>query len=300
MILREKRAVCWFLLIAILTACTDNREDVTLDLNTNSVPLEISMSRAPETYTTMEVVEDKATMGIFRTAHNGYSQLNNICYTFDAKTGKWMSNDQADATKTVYLDHRIAKLCAVYPYQTENLTGAVLQMSGIKRYTEIDNLGLSPQVTANNDKIAAFTVYPIYSRLSLLLENKGNRPCIISDVTFSVLSGSFKTTASLDLNADKPTLNLSQSSGVTLYKFPLVDSGVTVDSIAVKGIAASRSDATIDMLWIPQSLEGMTVTITLRWDGDAQKSVTKEITKEQLAELTAGKHHQLRLSIKTQ
>lgn len=298
--LKRKRAAYWFLLIAISTACTDANDDVTESLNTSYAPMKISMSRAQETYTATEVIKDKAAMGIFRTTHNGYSLMNNIRYTFDATTGKWLSDDQADATKTVYLDHRMAKLRAVYPYQTENLTGTVLKMSGIKRYDEADNLGISSLITANNDKIATFTVYPIYSRLSLLLENSGSLSCIISDVTFSAVSGDFKTTASLDLSREMPTPDLSQSSRVTQYKFPLVVSGTTADSIAVKGIASSHSDATIDMLWIPQPVESVRVSITMQWNGGAPKTVTKDISKEQLGELVAGNHHQLRLTIKAQ
>lgn len=294
-------------MILLLAGCSETPEPV--EVVGFPLPIEIETARlAGEVETRASDVKDLtkgAIIGLYRTTVNGYDALDNIPYKQDTD-GKWKSEDSADKEKTIFVDHRKATLYGYYPYSaTPDASGTVFNLS-LKRFTDADALFYTGNMTniTNRNTALEMQLKPAYSRLTFRLKNHNLPNCVISKMTITPTAGTFITNGTIDIHTTTPAVTQG-SNTVSEYDFPFKTAGADADTITTTGIATGKSDETMDMLWIPQSLSGIKITIVLHFNGEdaattplLNNTLSVTIPSAKLAELQQGTQHIIPLLVK--
>lgn len=300
-------------ILLLLAGCSDTQEPIEVD--GFPVPVEIetaSLTGEVETRAADVINLEQGSIGLYRTAENDYAPIDNTPYSYTK--GKWTSADPTDKEKTIFVDHRNATLYGYYPYAaTPDANGTVFNLS-LKRFTEADALFYTGNIEniTNRNTALKMQLKPAYSRLTFRLKNYNLPDCVISSMTITpTTSGAtFITDGTIDIHQTTPTV-LKGSTTTAKYEFPFKTAGenadadaiAAADNITVKGIPTGQTDETMDMLWIPQSLSGIKITIVLHFNGE---SVTPEtantlsvtISQDKLSQLQQGTQHIIPLLVK--
>ena len=237
-------------------------------------------------------------MGVYRTTDNGYAALANVRYTYDSGQSKWVSDNPADKTKTVYVDHRDATLYAYYPYWASAPANGVFTLA-LKRFTQADALCYADRKTGVNNRNASIVMNmkPAYTRLTLRIRNSSSSVIVPISVKLTSVSGAWVSSATLDMAAEVPAIVNGATGGE--YIFPFVESGAGADAIVTAGIAAGAADETVSMLWIPQTLPG-DLAVRVRYalsSGEVMDGVVT-IGAGKLSQLKQGYHYVLPLLVR--
>lgn len=300
-------------ILLLLAGCSDTQEPIEVD--GFPVPVEIetaSLTGEVETRAADVKNLEQGSIGLYRTAENDYAAIDNTPYSYTE--GKWTSADPRDKAKTIFVDHRNATLYGYYPYAaTPDASGTVFNLR-LKRFTEEDALFYTGDMTniTNRNTALKMQLKPAYSRLTFRLKNYNLPDCVISSMTITpTASGAtFITNGTIDIHHATPTVTQG-SPAIAKYDFPFKTAGAdaddttiaAADSITVKGIGTGQTDETMDMLWIPQNLSGIKITIVLHFNGE---SVTPEtantlsvtISQDKLSQLQQGTQHIIPLLVK--
>lgn len=300
-------------ILLLLAGCSDTQEPIEVD--GFPVPVEIetaSLTGEVETRASDVKNLEQGSIGLYRTKDNDYAAIDNTPYSYTE--GKWTSADPADEIKTIFVDHRNATLYGYYPYApTPDANGTVFNLS-LKRFTEVDALFYTGDMTniTNRNTALKMQLKPAYSRLTFRLKNYNLPDCVISSMTITptTAGNTFITDGTIDIHHATPTVTKGTTT-ITEYEFPFKTAGenadaatiAAADSITVKGIATGQTDETMDMLWIPQNLSGIKITIVLHFNGE---SVTPEtantlsvtIPSSSLSALQQGTQHIIPLLVK--
>lgn len=299
-------------MILLLAGCSETPEPV--ELVGFPLPVEIETARlAGEVETRASNVKDlkQGAIGLFRTTDNGYAAIDNTPYSYT--DGKWTSGDSKDNTKTIFVDHRKATLYGYYPYAaTPDASGTVFNL-GLKRFTDADALFYTGDMTniTNRNTSLEMQLKPAYSRLTFRLKNHNLPNCVISKMTIAPTTGTFITDGTIDIHTAMPKVTQG-SHTASEYDFPFKTAAgadaatiAAADSITGRGIATGKSDETMDMLWIPQSLSGIKITIVLHFNGEdaattpqLNNTLSVTIPSAKLAELQQGTQHIIPLLVK--
>lgn len=300
-------------MILLLAGCSETPEPV--ELVGFPLPVEIETARlAGEVETRASDVKDlkQGAIGLFRTTDNGYDAIDNTPYSYT--DGKWTSGDSKDNTKTIFVDHRNATLYGYYPYAaTPDASGTVFNLS-LKRFADADALFYTGDMTniTNRNTSLEMQLKPAYSRLTFRLKNHNLPNCVISKMTIEPTTGTFITDGTIDIHAVTPAV-VKGSKTASEYVFPFKTAAAgadaatiaAADTITTTGIATGKSDETMDMLWIPQSLSGIKITIVLHFNGEdadttplLNNALSVTIPSAKLAELQQGTQHIIPLLVK--
>lgn len=287
-------------ILLLLAGCSDTQEPIEVD--GFPVPVEIetaSLTGEVETRAADVKNLEQGSIGLYRTAENDYAAIDNTPYSYI--NGKWTSSAPTDKAKTIFVDHRNATLYGYYPYAvTPDANGTVFNLS-LKRFTEEDALFYTGDMTniTNRNTALKMQLKPAYSRLTFRLKNYNLPDCVISSMTITpTTSGAtFITDGTIDIHHTKPTVTQGITTA-TEYKFPFKTAGADADNITVKGIATGQTDETMDMLWIPQNLSGIKITIVLHFNGEdvnatpsLNNTVSATIPQDKLSQLQIGRAH---------
>ena len=299
--------------ILLLAGCSDMQEPI--EVVGFPVPVEIEtacITGEVETRAADEKNLEQGSIGLYRTAGNDYAPIDNIPYSYTG--GKWTSADPTDKAKTIFVDHRSATLYGYYPYAAApDASGTVFNLSQ-KRFAEADALFYTGEMKdiTNRNTALKMELKPAYSRLTFRLKNFNLPDCVISSMTITptTAGNTFVTDGTIDIHAATPTVTKG-SGTIAKYEFPFVRAGAdadavaAVDSITVKGIATGQTDETMDMLWIPQPLSGIKITIILHFNGEGvnttpslNNTVSVEIPSGKLSALQQGTQHIIPLLVK--
>lgn len=299
-------------ILLFLAGCSDTQEPIEVD--GFPVPVEIetaSLTGEVETRASDVKNLEQGSIGLYRTADNDYAPIDNTPYSYTE--GKWTSAAPTDKAKTIFVDHRNATLYGYYPYAaTPDANGTVFNLS-LKRFTEADALFYTGDMTniTNRNTALKMQLKPAYSRLTFRLKNYNLPDCVISSMTITPTIGTFITDGTIDIHHTTPTVTKG-STTITEYKFPFKTAGgnagdatIAADSITVKGIATGQTDETMDMLWIPQNLSGIKITIVLHFNGEdvdttpsLNNTVSVTISQDKLSQLQQGTQHIIPLLVK--
>lgn len=302
-------------ILLFLAGCSDMQEPIEVD--GFPVPVEIetaSLTGEVETRTSDVKKLEQGSIGLYRTAENDYAAIDNTPYSYTE--GKWTSADPEDKAKTIFVDHREATLYGYYPYAlTPDANGTVFNLS-LKRFTEKDALFYTGDMTniTNRNTALKMQLKPAYSRLTFRLKNYNLPDCVISSMTITpTASGAtFITDGTIDIHHATPTVTQGIATA-TKYEFPFKTAGAdadadaiaAADSITVKGIATGQTDETMDMLWIPQNLSGIKITIVLHFNGEdvnttpsLENTLYVDIPSSKLTALAQGTQHIIPLLVK--
>lgn len=290
-------------MILLLAGCSETPEPV--EVVGFPLPIEIETARlAGEVETRASDVKDlkQGAIGLFRTTVNGYDAIDNTPYSY--AEGKWTSGDSEDNTKTIFVDHRKATLYGYYPYSaTPDASGTVFNLS-LKRFADADALFYTGDMTniTNRNTSLEMQLKPAYSRLTFRLKNHNLPNCVISKMTITPTAGTFITNGTIDIHTTKPAVTQG-SNTVSEYDFPFKTAGADADTITTTGIATGKSDETMDMLWIPQSLSGIKITIVLHFNGEnvtpeTNNTLSVTIPQAKLSQLQQGTQHIIPLLVK--
>lgn len=294
-------------ILLLLAGCSDMQEPIEVD--GFPVPVEIetaSLTGEVETRAADVKNLEQGSIGLYRTAENDYAPLDNIPYEY--AEGKWTSSAPTDKAKTIFVDHRNATLYGYYPYAvTPDANGTVFNLS-LRRFTEADALFYTGNMTniTNRNTALKMQLKPAYSRLTFRLKNYNLPDCVISSMTITPTTAgdTFITDGTIDIHQVKPTVTQGTATA-TKYEFPFKTAGADADNITVKGIATGQTDETMDMLWIPQNLSGIKITIVLHFNGEdvnatpsLNNTVSVTIPQDKLSQLQQGTQHIIPLLVK--
>lgn len=221
-------------------------------------------TRADAATTTATALET-GTLAVYRTKDNDYTALSNIPYTWNDDTKSWQSAAPTDKTKTIYVDHRDAKVYAYYPHNPDQ-TGTIFNLS-MARNSPATTMLYAAKQTVNNRTPATFQMKSGYSRVTFRITNSNLPAYRITKATVTFASA-VNTKGTIDIGVAPPTTTTTTSNTANTYDFSLS----TSDTIYKTGIHTSKYDDTCDLLMIPgQPLPKMTFTIELSMPGATSK-----------------------------
>lgn len=272
--------VTGILSLSTLAGCESEVETGGSEKN-GEVPLRVTGSSVDAEILTRGVVST-GSMGVFRTAANGYSARYNVEY-FYGSSG-WGPKDNAN---TIYLDQRQATLCAYYPLGsvpvagnsfTATLTAQTYHPDKDMQYAQTGGTDIT-----NWNPNAVFDMKHAYARLKLSIIRHAHYvgACTVTNVNVRH-DGGFDMSRTVDISTGvfgKPT-----SSG-TGWSYPI---NQTISP-------SNPTNEAYDMLVPPQTVTG-NFTVTLTVDGmDRRVAIPASAFGESM---DSGKLYAARLIVK--
>lgn len=245
--------------------------------------VDVGSSEVSETRVATTIKTNDAKMGMFRRADaaKGYTEANNVEYTYSTETSMW-----SNTSSPILVGYPETNLYAYYPYGAATFIGSIATLTA-RKYDAANDLSYATGTTGKVTKKApnaSFTMKRAYSRVSLSITRDATYrfACSISNVKFrNGAAGTFYPDATVDISSGTITLGTVSDEGVDL------DPGIT-------GITSGATNIAADFLLPPQTVDkGLFISLTT--DGAAM-SVT--IPASTLNTLEAGQQYGITLLLK--
>ena len=265
------------LLSSMLSGCSGEQEIALLGPG-QKVPLQVAASNIETEIETRAGIVTSGSMGVFRTTASGYPAQYNAQYTYN--DGGWAPKDNAN---TIFLDGRVATLCAYYPVGSVTFTAnsfiATLTAQKYDANKDMQYATTGGSNVTNLNPTASFAMVQAYSRVKLSIKRELAGTSNVSKVN---LKNGTTFYASRTIDISTGTLGGSPTNGGWDYTFS-------------KAISNS-SNTEYDVLVPPQPvLSGLTITLTI--DG-VDCAVTVPSERFSSGNLDAGKQYSISLVIK--